>query len=613
MTRSFAHPLPFGAEIEDGGAVRFRLWAPACKSVSLVLEDTGETMDMAKTAGGWFALTTDAAAAGTAYRYRVGDGIDVPDPAARCQAADANGPSRVIDPRSYSWRHSQWRGRPWHETVLYELHTGTFTREGTFDGIRKRLDHLYGLGVTAVELMPISDFPGRRNWGYDGVHPFAPDTAYGEPDALKALIDEAHGREMMVFLDVVYNHFGPDGNYLHLYAPSFFTDRHETPWGAAIDFAQPEVRSFFIENALYWLEEYRFDGLRLDAVHAIADDSSKHILTDLADTVRARVDPARHVHLVLENDANQARYLQRNTAGSPRQYVAQWNDDCHHVHHVLLTGESDGYYIDYADSPSDRLVRSLTQGYVYQGDPSAFRNGERRGEPSDHLPPTAFVNFLQNHDQVGNRAFGERITVLSEEAPRSAAAALYLLAPQIPMLFMGEEWAETRPFLYFTDFHDELAAAVREGRRREFSGFPQFTDPAARAQIPDPNAESTYRASYIDWHAPEKEDHQRCLQLYRRLLELRHREIVPRLKPGSIRTAEYLRWGALGLTVTWILADDARLTLMANLGGDEEVGPGVGTGDLLFQTHSGLTNGYKQGMVPGWSVLWLLAVTSPQR
>ena len=613
MTRSFAHRLPFGAEIENDGAVRFRLWAPACKSVSVILEDGGEAMKMKKAAAGWFELTTDAAAAGTVYRYQVDGRTAVPDPASRCQADDANGPSRVIDPRSFSWRHPEWLGRPWHETVLYELHTGTFTREGTFDGIRKRLDHLYGLGVTAVELMPISDFPGRRNWGYDGVHHFAPDMAYGGPDMLKALIDEAHGRGMMVFLDVVYNHFGPDGNYLHLYAPAFFTDRHETPWGAAIDFARPEVRSFFIENAVYWLEEYRFDGLRLDAVHAIADDSPMHILTELAESVRARVDPARHVHLVLENDANEARYLQRDAAGTPKHYVAQWNDDVHHVHHVLLTGEKDGYYKDYADDPADRLVRGLTQGYVYQGDRSAFRDGERRGEPSDHLPPTAFVNFMQNHDQVGNRAFGERITVLSEEAPRFAAAAVYLLAPQIPMLFMGEEWAETRPFLYFTDFHDELAAAVREGRRREFGGFPQFSDPAARAQIPDPNADSTYRASYINWVALEGETHQRCHQLYRRLLELRHREIVPRLKSGAVRAVDYSRWGALGLTTTWALADDARLTLMANLGGEDETGPGIGTGDLLFQTHPGLVNGYKQGLVPAWSVLWLLAATSPQR
>ncbi|MBY0396522.1 MAG: malto-oligosyltrehalose trehalohydrolase, partial [Thermoleophilia bacterium] len=397
-------------------------------------------------------------------------------------------------------RDAAWRGRPWHETVLYELHLGTFTPEGTFRAAIDKLDHLVDLGVTAVELMPVSDFPGRWNWGYDGVLPFAPDSAYGRPEDLKALVDAAHERGLMVFLDVVYNHFGPEGNYLGAYARSFFTDRHHTPWGEAINVDGPDspvVRDFFIHNALYWIEEFHLDGLRFDAVHAIPDDSDKPFLEELAERVAALTGGRRHVHLVLENDDNAARFLERDGTG-PRWFTAQWNDDLHHALHAAASGEAGGYYADYAGDPA-KLARALAEGFAFPGDPSAYRAGEPRGEPSAHLPATAFVGFLQNHDQIGNRALGERITAIAPPEAVRAATAISLLGPQIPLLFMGEEWAAPQPFPFFADFGGDLADAVRDGRRAEFAGFPAFQDPASRDRIPDPAAEATVRSATLDW------------------------------------------------------------------------------------------------------------------
>jgi maltooligosyltrehalose trehalohydrolase len=360
MTESFAHTMPFGAQVLQDGGTRFQLWAPSQEALGLVLEPDRRVVPMSQLDDGFFGVTTDAPP-GSRYRFQLEDGSRVPDPASRHQPEDVTGPSEVIDPRAYAWRHPAWRGRPWHEAVLYELHVGAFSEDGTFDGLRRRLDHLVRLGVTAVELMPLSDFSGTRNWGYDGVMPFAPDAVYGRPDDLKRLIDEAHARELMVFLDVVYNHFGPDGNYLAAYAPGFFRTDIATPWGAAIDFRRPEVRRFFTENALYWLMEYRFDGLRFDAVHAIA---APDWLDEMAAEVRATVEPGRHVHLVLEHDGNVAGHLRQG-------FDAQWNDDAHHVLHVLLTGEADGYYADYAERPAERLARCLGEGFAYQGEPSA--------------------------------------------------------------------------------------------------------------------------------------------------------------------------------------------------------------------------------------------------
>jgi malto-oligosyltrehalose trehalohydrolase len=611
-TTRFAHQMPFGATVLADGSTWFRFHAPAQPEVALVLEPSGTALPMTRRDDGWFELITDRAPAGTQYRYRLADGLRVPDPASRCQADDAHGPSVVVDPMGYGWQTGDWPGRPWQETVLYELHTGTFSPEGTFDGVLRKLDYLAGIGVTAVELMPVADFPGRRGWGYDGVLLFAPDRAYGSPDDLKRLVDEAHARNLMVFMDVVYNHFGPDGNYLHLYAPDFFTERHHTPWGAAIDFGRRVVRDFYVHNALYWLEEYRFDGLRFDAVHAILDDSETHILTEIAETVHHSIGAGRHAHLVLENDSNESRFLDRGFGGSAPWYVAQWNDDYHHVQHVLLTGENDGYYRDYADRPIDWLGRVLTEGFAYQGEPSPYRDDEPRGEPSAHLPALAFVNFIQNHDQVGNRGYGERLSMLVAPEKLRAGVALMLLGPGVPLLFMGEEWGAEQPFLYFCDFHGELGEAVRKGRREEFVRFEQFADPKMRETIPDPNADETFETAKLNWPGEADDRAQGWLAYYSGLLGLRREAIVPRLsgtKPGA---GQWQRWNDRALTARWQLNDGSTLILLANLADTPAGGCDKPDGLLIFETHPGLAEAAARGTLPAWSVAWFVAGPPPE-
>ncbi len=607
MTAHYAHAMPFGAALQPDRSVRFGLWAPSAAAVSVALDD-GALLPMEPSADGWFELTTDAATAGSRYRFRLPDGREVPDPASRFQPDDVTGPSLVVDPAAYAWRNAAWRGRPWREAVVYELHVGTFTPEGTYRAAMDRLDHLADLGVTAVELMPLSDFPGARNWGYDGVLPFAPDGVYGAPEDLKALIDACHDLGMMAFLDVVYNHFGPEGNHLGAYAGAFFTDRHHTPWGAAINVDGAEsrpVREFFIHNALYWLNEYRFDGLRLDAVHAIIDDSDPDLLTELAERVNAAIGRDRLVHLILENDANEARRLERDGAGRPRLYTAQWNDDFHHAAHVLATGEGGGYYADFmADAPA-RMARALAEGFVYQGEPSSFRGGERRGEPSAHLPPVAFVNFLQNHDQIGNRAFGERLTELAPSRRVEALLAATLLAPGIPMLFQGEEWGERRPFYFFCHFHGDLAQAVRDGRRREFAGFPQFADESARERIPDPVDEATFLACKLDWDEPKRPAHAARLAYVKTLLAVRAAEIAPRLDGAASGGRATMRGGG-AFDVVWMLGDGAALTLVANLGDDPAQGVPNPSGRVLAESDAGLAGELALGRLPGWSVVWTL-------
>ena len=598
---AFVHDMPFGASPQADGAVRFRLWAPGRDQVSLATGQQESTLAMTPRDGGWFELTTDAVGIDGRYAFQLSDGMHVPDPASRQQAEDVHGPSVVVDPLRYQWRHPDWRGRPWNEVVLYELHTGAFSDSGDFDGVQRRLDWLAKLGVTAIELMPVADFSGARNWGYDGVLPFAAARAYGTPHQLKALIDGAHERGLMMFLDVVYNHFGPDGNYLGRYAPQFFTERHHTPWGAAIDFAQPVVRAFFIHNALYWLNEFRFDGLRLDAVHAILDDSATHVLTELAQRVREECGPDRHVHLVLENDANQSRFLQR----APKlQYDAQWNDDFHHAAHVVLTRESEGYYVDYQRDPLAALGRALAQGFVYQGDTSVHRDGAPRGEPTQDLPLAAFVAFLQNHDQVGNRAFGERLAQLVRPELLTAAASILMLCPQIPLLFMGEEWASSRPFQFFCNFVGDLAQAVRDGRRREFAKFPAFAEPAIRGRIPDPNDIAAFERSRLDWSEPDREPHAAHLRLCRELLDVRRREIVPRLAGAAVKDAQYDTTRG-PLRVSWALAGHAKLSLVANLRAESSDGPvSAPAGRMLHSTHPHVADDAPK---PGWFAAWYLA------
>jgi len=556
------HDMPFGAALQADGSVRFALWAPEQEAVVLELAGVGE-FAMEVDEAGWHRHVLDRGAlTPLRYRFRFAGGLAAPDPASRSNPDDVHGHSAVVDPKAHDWRDDEWRGRPWHEAVVYELHLGTFTPEGTFAAAAGHLPELASLGVTAVELMPVADFPGRRSWGYDGVLPFAPDAAYGTPEDLKRLVETAHGLGLMVLLDVVYNHFGPDGNYLHAYCPSFFDSRQPTPWGAGIAFSNRTVRDFFVHNALYWIEEYHLDGLRLDAVHAMRDDSPEHIATEIAQALREGPGRARHVHLVLENDANQASLL------GPGRATAQWNDDLHHAAHVIASGESDGYYADYADAPLQRLGRALAQGFAYQGDASAFRGGERRGQPSSHLPPTAFVSSLQTHDQVGNRAFGDRLGRLADAPVLDALYACLLLSPHVPMLFMGEEFDASTPFLFFCDFEAELAAAVTRGRREEFARFAAFSSPEARERIPDPNAAATFEASKLRWDEAGAGRHAQRRALVRELLALRHRHLVPRLD-GALQGGRFDAAGPV-LRVEWTLADGARWHLLAHFG-DEPV------------------------------------------
>ena len=590
------HCLPFGTEIQGNGETRFSIWAPVADGVELVLGDE-EKIPMQRGKNGIFSVTAKAEP-GTRYCYRIDGEQGVPDPASRCQPEDIHGTSQVVDPESFYWQDEDWMGRPWKETILYELHVGSFTPEGTFAGVKEKLDYLVDLGVTAIELMPLSDFPGGRNWGYDGVLPYAPDSSYGTPEELKDLIQTAHQKGLVVFLDVVYNHFGPEGNYLDVYAPQFFTDRHETPWGAAINvdgYGGEQVREYVIHNALYWIEEYHIDGLRLDAVHAIRDDSQRHVLVELAERVQEGPGRDRHVHLVLENESNDASYMRRDL------YRAQWNDDFHNALHVILTGESSGYYGGYADAPMRHLARCLGEGFAHQGEPSLYRDGEKRGEPSADLPPTSFVSFLQNHDKVGNRAFGERITALAPPEAVRAAAAIYLLAPQIPMLFMGEEWAADEPFLFFCDFEENLAPLVTEGRWEEFASFPEFDDPETRKLIPDPSDGETFEKSVLDWTGAG--EHGNWLKFYKELLRLRREEIIPRLKniPGG-ETA-YRLVGERGLKAKWKLGDGSLLTLTVNLGDEPLPDFEQATGKLLYATE-GVAEGGRE--LPPWSVAWYL-------
>jgi maltooligosyltrehalose trehalohydrolase len=588
-----AHRMPFGATAHDN-CVDFALWASSADSIVLVhtpAEGEAAFHTMQRGTDGWHRLTLADARHGDSYAYRLADGTTMPDPASRFNPQDVHGPSQVVDPGCFDWTDAAWRGRPWHEAVIYELHVGTFTEEGTFDAARQRIGELAALGITAIELMPLADFPGARNWGYDGVLQFAPDASYGTPDDLKALVCTAHALGLMVLVDVVYNHFGPEGNYLHACCPEFFNAAERTPWGAAINFdgAQSRtVRDFFIHNALYWVEEFHLDGLRMDAIHAIRDASPKHIVQEIREALNAGPARERLVHLVLENDANQASMLARDGNGRPVAGTAQWNDDLHHAVHVLATGERDGYYADYADDPACRFAHALAEGFIYQGQPSAFRGGEPRGEPSTQLPSTAFVSYLQTHDQVGNRAFGERIHALGDPALVRAAFACVLLSPHVPMLFMGDEFAASSPFLYFCDFGPELASAVAEGRRAEFGGFAAFADEAARARIPDPNAEETFTASKLRWRERGTQPHFARLCEMQQLLDVRRRLLVPHLA-GARRAGSHRCEGGI-VQVQWELVSTAadasakRLHLLANFGAQPATQAAAPPGQVIYSS-----------------------------
>ncbi|MBR0795210.1 malto-oligosyltrehalose trehalohydrolase [Bradyrhizobium jicamae] len=576
----------FGPELTHDGT-RFRLWAPAAKRVDLLLD---KPHALTRDAAGWYVAEIPGVRAGTRYKFRIDDEIDIPDPASAFQPDDVFGPGEVVDHAGFKWRATDWRGRPWHEAVILEAHVGTFTSEGTYRGMIGKLDHLVETGITALELMPLADFAGRRNWGYDGVLWYAPDSAYGRPEDLKTLIDEAHLRGLMVMLDVVYNHFGPEGNFLGRYAPGFFTDK-QTPWGSAIDYRVPEVRAFAIESALAWLRDYRFDGLRLDAVNTIVEAGEVSVLNDLSAAAgQLAAQTGRHINLVLENSDNNASLLDAAEDPPRGRFRGQWNDDYHHAWRVILTGETQGYYADYQRAPKQDLARALASGYVYQGEVSAFWGGKHRGEPSGMLSPTCFINFLQNHDQIGNRPLGDRLVTAARPAAVEAALAVTLIAPTTPMLFMGEEWGATSPFPFFCDFKGALADAVRKGRREEFAwAYAKYGD-----DIPDPLDEKTVRSAVLDWSAPHREPNRSRLALVRDLLAVRRCEITPRLagaRFGDARVVDDL------LTAHWQMGDGSTLRLAANLSDRESAGVPNSKGTSIW-------GGALSDHLPAWAVRW---------
>jgi maltooligosyltrehalose trehalohydrolase len=584
--------MPFGAQLLPEGGTRFRLWAPSSPRVTLELRISGAheaLVQEMRHAKGWHEITVSEAAAGWRYQFVVqsesAPALVVPDPASRSNPDGVHGASAVVDPHAYSWRFPEWSGRSWPDAVIYELHVGTFTEEGNFTAAAQRLPELAELGITALQLMPLAAFPGKRNWGYDGVLQFAPAACYGSPEDLKFFIDTAHGLGLMVLLDVVYNHFGPEGNYLHAFCPEFFNSSQRTPWGAAINFdgkRSVTVRDFFVHNALFWVEEYRFDGLRLDAVHAMHDRSDPDIVSEIARALDHAAGRSRKIHLVLENNANQARYLKRDRSGRPILATAQWDEDVHHSLHVLTSGEADGYYADYAVKPLEKLGRALAEGFAYQGEHSVFRD-RARGEPSAQLPPSAFVSFLQNHDMVGNRALGERIHALADPHLLNAAYACLLLSPEVPMLFMGEEFDASTPFMYFCDFQPELAQAVAEGRRQEFKRFAAFANEAARAKIPDPNDEMTFTACKLKWAERGDPGHLGRLLWIRDLLTLRRRFLAPHL--AGIGHGGRYRTDSGVLCAQWSLADGALWTIVAHFGADA-VRITAPQGELVYNTRA---------------------------
>lgn len=549
----------FGPLVTDQG-VTFRLWAPAATSVSVLLDKPHAMLRF----GEWFELHVPGVQPGARYKFKIDDDTEIADPGSHFQPDDVQGPSEVLDHR-YDWRVTNWKGRPWAEAVFLETHVGTFTPQGTYRAMIDKLDHMVETGITALELMPLADFPGRWNWGYDGVLMYAPDSSYGRPEDLKALIDAAHERGLMVFLDVVYNHFGPEGNYLGQIAPKFFSEAH-TPWGGAINYEVDEVRAFAIENAVHWLRDYRFDGLRLDAVHAIVTAGEVHLLSDLSMAVgKFAAETGRHIHLVLENDDNRAAVLAPYDDPPQGRYRAQWNDDYHHAWHVLLTGETSGYYSDYEDAAA-HVTRTLGEGFAYQGEPSPHREGQPRGEPSTFLPRAAFVNFLQNHDQIGNRPLGERLSVLVKPEAVQAALTVLLLQPSPPLLFQGEEWGATEPFPFFCDFTGDLAQAVRDGRKREFAGaYAKFG-----GEIPDPIARETRDSAVLNWDMRGEPAHAAHLALTRKLLALRKQSIVP-LLPAMVTKGHVTFQGGL-LSAQWP-ADGKTLVLFANLSDEAQSRP----------------------------------------
>ena len=523
--RPLRRRLPIGAECLRSGGVHFRVWAPRAQGVTVVLGaggDEGGTALSAETSG-YFSGFVPEAAEGTLYRFRLDKSGPYPDPASRFQPEGPSGPSRVVDPATFRWTDAGWTGAPLREQVIYELHVGTFTPEGTWEAARKRLGDLGDLGVTCIEMMPVAEFPGRFGWGYDGVNLFAPTRLYGEPDDLRRFVDEAHGHGLAVILDVVYNHFGPDGNYLREFSADYFTDRHKTDWGEAINFDGPgsePVRELFLANARAWIDEFHMDGLRLDATQSIFDESGEHVLAAIGREVRAAA-RGRETIIVAENEPQQTRLVRPVERGG-YGLDGLWNDDLHHAAMVALTGKREGYYTDYRGSPQE-LISAVKWGYLYQGQRYKWQRS-RRGTPALDLPASAFVTFIENHDQIANSAHGLRLHQLTSPGRYRAMTAFLLLSPPAPMLFQGQEFASSAPFLYFADHRGELGNQVRKGRAAFLAQFPSIASPQMMTTLSDPSDPSTFERCKLDF--AERGRHESIYAMHRDLIRLRRRDPV---------------------------------------------------------------------------------------
>lgn len=532
------------------GGTRFRLWAPGQTEVKLRLSGDHP---MTRSPDGWFDVFIDSQPFGEAYGFVLDDGRVVADPASRQQMTDVHGLSVLTDPEGYSWVHKDWRGRPWHETLVHEIHIGTFTQEGTFVAAAEKLEHLADIGITAVELMPLAHFPGSRGWGYDGVLHYAPHNAYGSPDDLKAFVDKAHRLGLMVFLDVVYNHFGPEGNYLGLYAPEFFRHGEKNDWGAQIDFGRQAVRRYFIDNAVFWLKEYHLDGLRLDAVDAIKDNTKPHILEEISSAVDRNISD-RQVHLMIENPPNGTDLL------TEQLFIADWNDGFHHVVRRIATGENTGIFEKFAEQPFDKLRKIMAVGYLEPGEPIVASELP----PTECLPPTAFIHFLQNHDQVGNRAIGDRLHTTADDETYRALTAMLLLAPQVPLTFMGDTYREESPFHFFSDYTGDLARSIRENRPPQAENFGGYPVGKSEQDIPDPNAESTFRESKLDWAKADEPQGKDWAAFVQRLIKIRRDKIIPHLPKAGGYSGKVKPAPDGCVFVDWTIGD-AVLQLRLNL------------------------------------------------
>jgi maltooligosyltrehalose trehalohydrolase len=581
-----------GASLRDDG-VFFRVWAPDRQQVDVAIYegDRPSTLHpLTREEDGYWSGLVAGAGAGAHYMYRLDDDRDRPDPASRHQPLGVHGPSMVVD-AAFAWTDEGWNGVPREEMIVYELHVGTATEAGTFDALIERLPDLRELGITAIEIMPVADFPGDRNWGYDGVDLYAPARAYGGVEGLKRLVDAAHAAGLAVILDVVYNHLGPSGNYLREYARDYFTDRHHTPWGEALNFDGPgsqAVRDFFVENALSWVHEYHIDGLRLDAIHAIIDDSPEHVLQELVRRVHASLPAERLVAIIAEDPRNEAR-LARPLSEEGYGLDAIWADDFHHVVRVTLTGEQEGYYAAYRGG-AEELAATLRGGWLFQGQPDPH-TGEPRGTPAPDLPPSSFVYCIQNHDQIGNRAFGERLNHDVSPAAYRAASALLLLAPPMPLLFMGQEWAASSPFLFFTDHDPDLGRLVTEGRRKEFAKFTAFQG----AEVPDPQAIETFQRSRLRWDERTAPAHAPILRLYQDLLALRRQEPALRTPRRDQLMVQVTGDQSVALLLKGAAQDEPTILLLANLGQRAAVDlndfTNAGSWELILDTEASIYGG----------------------